>query len=106
VIREDDQGELREVIPITTSSSIANDDQIKVNPPGNQDFTTTNTSPLPIPPKPNTTAAGTSTKMRCKAALACVSIVDFQGHVLMDTFCKPEEEIVDYVTRFAFLKVV
>ncbi|KAJ3323747.1 hypothetical protein HDU76_013573, partial [Blyttiomyces sp. JEL0837] len=36
-----------------------------------------------------------------KSALARVSIVDFEGNVLLDEFCKPAEEIVDYKTQFS-----
>ncbi|KAI8830145.1 ribonuclease H-like domain-containing protein [Chytridium lagenaria] len=39
--------------------------------------------------------------MQTKVALARVSIVDFHGKVLLDTFCKPKEVVVDYKTKYS-----
>ncbi|KAJ3219784.1 REX4, RNA exonuclease 4 [Dinochytrium kinnereticum] len=52
--------------------------------------------PPTAPGLPSTPAA-----MQSKVALARVSIVDFNGKVLLDTFCKPKEEILDFKTKYS-----
>ncbi|KAJ3193873.1 3'-5' exonuclease [Irineochytrium annulatum] len=46
---------------------------------------------LPTPPAP----------VVPKIALARVSIVDFSGNVILDTFAKPKERVIDYKTRYS-----
>ena len=63
-----------------------------------------------LPPKPLSTptlpvhSLPILPTMRIKTALARVSIVDYQGNVLLDTFCKPHGTVLDYKTEFSGVK--
>ena len=40
----------------------------------------------------------------CRSALARVSVVDRSGTVLYDVMCRPDEDIVDYRTRWSGIR--
>ncbi|KAJ3416311.1 3'-5' exonuclease [Chytridiales sp. JEL 0842] len=42
-----------------------------------------------------------SGKQGTRPCLARVSVVDYNGAVLLDTYCKPKEEIVDFKTKYS-----